>query len=321
LILPSNLKKFIDKIFKTPSNKIALSFAHFEGLLKDICFSSFLSSAPSDRAYLFFSHINEACKQSYKVDFILGPKRRTISTELSIKNNEDINSSVDLDLTIKEALETLKTKDESFRSSNGAFSREASPVPSIKSGSGLKSSDVRLMSSASTHYKRPYCNQSVPHSPNSSILADRPNSRYKIKINLKDDELDEFLKTEKMVESEATVKVTLQQTSSMKSLPNFELKNLKQIVSPRLYSSASKKNVVKGSLKSNMNASNNPKIILNNTQSVVSNKMRYINSDLIEKHREYIIKDQTKLFSSTFVLGLIFSSWKSEWEKSRRMKS
>jgi hypothetical protein len=165
---------------------------------------------PNDRVGLFFAHINEPCISLYKVAFTTPSKKRNLSNDFTGKT-EEINSSLELDFTIKEALETLKTKDESFRSSHSALGREISPIPSIKARVDIKSSDLRTSSSTASLHRRPYVNRSVPDSPNTSLLGARPSSRYHNTHMLKDNELDEFLKTEKLVENEvATVKVSLQ---------------------------------------------------------------------------------------------------------------
>lgn len=173
-----------------------------------------------------------------------------MSNDFSGKTEES-NSSLDLDFTIKEALETLRTKDESFRSTHSALGREISPIPPGKSRIEIGSSNLRTSSSTSSLHKNPYSNNSVPDSPNTSILGARPSSRYhtsqgsslkyaknssgsmsmtaKVKkiskisqSTMKDTELDEFLQTEKLVESEvATVKVTLQSNSATRSSSNM----------------------------------------------------------------------------------------------------
>lgn len=195
---------------KVPSSRATLNFNQFEGVLKDICFSCFLSAIPNDRVGLFFAHINEPCISLYKVAFTTPSKNRNLSNDFTGKT-EEINSSLELDFTIKEALETLKTKDESFRSSHSALGREISPIPSIKARVDIKSSDLRTSSSTASLHRRPYVNKSVPDSPNTSLLGARPSSRYHNTHMGKDNELDEFLKTEKLVENEvATVKVSLQ---------------------------------------------------------------------------------------------------------------
>ncbi|OMJ91170.1 hypothetical protein SteCoe_6338 [Stentor coeruleus] len=250
LISPVDLKRHLDKLVKLPSSRATLNFNQFEGILKDICFSCFLSAVPNERVGLFFEHINELCKSLYKVPLSWSSKKRNMSNDFSGKTEES-NSSLDLDFTIKEALETLRTKDESFRSTHSALGREISPIPPGKSRVELGSSNLRTSSSTSSLHKGPYSNNSVPDSPNTSILGARPSSRYhtsqgsslkyaknssgsmsmtaKVKkiskisqSTMKDSELDEFLQTEKLVESEvATVKVTLQSNSATRSSSNM----------------------------------------------------------------------------------------------------
>ena len=206
-------------------NRASLNFPQFENLMKEICFTSFLSASPGDRNKLFFKYINEPSQLIYKISFHIGSRRRESGSDFGTKGTEEVNSSIDLDFTIKEALETLKTKDESFRSSHSAFSREVSPVPSIKSRQDHKSSDLRSVGSTSSINRRPYLNKSVPDSPNTSLLAARPSSRYMTSQNCKDDELNEFLKTEQLVENEVkTVKVNLHQNSGIKSMANLHQK-------------------------------------------------------------------------------------------------
>ncbi|OMJ82730.1 hypothetical protein SteCoe_16496 [Stentor coeruleus] len=205
---------------KAPSSRATLNFNQFEGVLKDICFSCFLSAVPNDRVGLFFAHINEPCISLYKVAFTTPSKKRNSSNDFTGKT-EEINSSLELDFTIKEALETLKTKDESFRSSH-SLAREISPIPSIKARVDIKSSDLRTSSSTTSLHRRPYINKSAPDSPNTSILGVRPSSRYHNTHILKDNELDEFLKTEKLVENEVTtVKVSLQSNLTTRTTTNL----------------------------------------------------------------------------------------------------
>ena len=357
MISPASLKRYIDKMFKIPSNRANLSYSQFEGLLKEICFSSFLSAVPSDRVQLFFNHINEPSKSVYKTPFIVSMKRRNISNDYLHKGSEEINSSIDLDLTIKEALETLKTKDESFRSSNSGFSREVSPIPSIRSRLDLRP-DSRGPSGSSFYHKRPYLNKSVPDSPNTSVLSGRPSSRHQPIQCFKDNELDEFLKTEQMVEKEATVTMNLQ--TSIKS-PTGNLSKGSPIVKipviRRIEFSKSKPELIE---KKNLKAENSKKNVLlkiekkdpkinfsitkktlspneKNLQSgdlgttvnsftkkhldiIQNKKIKKMNPDLIEKHRDFIVNDRSKLFSNAFVLRIIFSCWKIEWEKSKNCK-
>lgn len=252
-------------------------------MLKDICFSCFMSVAPHDRVALFFDHINELCKNLYKVALSYGNKKRNMSNDFSGKTEES-NSSLDLDFTIKEALETIKTKDESFRSSQSVLGREVSPSPSAKNHPGLKSSDLQISSSTTSLHRRPYSNKSITDSPNTSLLGERPSSRYhksslsnkfprslsnslssssKLKkfsrishSTIKDSELDEFLKTEKLVESEvAKVKVSLQSSSAPRTSGNInrigvQVKrnlNIKKLDFTRLKPEVNKKNSLQSS--------------------------------------------------------------------------
>ena len=135
----------------------------------------------------------------YKVSLAQSSHRARHSNDFSSKH-EEVSSSLGIDNKIKEALETLKSKDESFRSSRSTLSREVSPAPSMKSRTGMRSSEQVSMSSSNLH-KRPFVNKSMPDSPNTSTLGARPSSRYHNPIG-KESELDEFLKTEKLIENE-----------------------------------------------------------------------------------------------------------------------
>lgn len=258
-------------------------------------------------------------------------KHRNISNDFAIRTEEN-NTSVDLDFTIKEALETLKTKDESFRSTNSAFSREVSPIPSIRSRRNSGSNELRTVASTNSIHRRPYFNKSVPDSPNTSMLA---STRFLTSQNFKDSELDEFLLTERLVETEASNgKVTWKGNEAKKgiSIKKIEYSKSKPELGEKKnrISREGKRNIlVKLDSKQATSARgvHSEKVLqaenalqgfrkkhLDIVQSV---KIRKIPEGLIEKHRNFICKKRDKLFSSHFVKHLIFSSWKGEWEKAR----
>ena len=213
-----DLKKYLSKIAHISGNRASLNFTQFESLLKEISSSSFLPAPASDRSSLFFKHIQSASKLIYKTVFTADLRRRQPSGEF-FSRAEETSTSVDLDFTIKEALETLKTKDESFRSTHSAFSREMSPVPTIKQRKDTESSDMRTVASMNSIHRRPYLNKSVPDSPNTSVLT-----APKLNINQKfrDNELDEFLQTERLVQSEASpVRLGMNQGNGTRSTHNI----------------------------------------------------------------------------------------------------
>ena len=357
----------------TSGNRVSLNFTQFESLLKEISFSSFLAAPASDRSVLFFKHIQGPCKLVYKAVLAADLRRRQPSGEFSSRA-EETSTSVDLDFTIKEALETIKTKDESFRSTHSAFSREVSPVPSIKSRRDRESIDLRTVASTSSIHRRPYLNKSVPDSPNTSVItAPKLNIYHKFREN----ELDEFLQTERLVESESSpITVGMSQgintrssntigRASNEARRGISIKKIeyskgrteisekkigssvgrgyagdsanrrkivvrldvkqqgKSMASPRLAASTNKGRNGHDS-ENGLQASQVESAVLGfkkKHQEIVQNKkVRKIKENVIEKHREFIYKERCKAFSSNFVLSLIFTGWKMEWQKAKSMK-
>ena len=361
LITPVNLKRHVDKLIKGQSSRGTISFVQFEGLLKDICFSSFLSQAPNERSSSFFIYISDLSSSIYKTQFLVSHKQRKLSSDFLGKNTEEVNNSLDIDYTIKEALETLKTKDESFRSSHSSLYREISPAPGLKSRSSSKCSELRVASSVG-NLRKPYGNKSVPDSPNTSILGARPSSRYHNHQVYKDNELDEFLQTERLVESEnvrnkagysqnsgnkiilhsSRNSIQLTKAISVKKIEYTKSKNenglAKRMSTGKALGSEGnfKKSItVRIEKESNVKSLLSPNATQNkryekpenqrksqtfkkNSESLPASQITKPTGALLEKHRKFIIKDRSTLFSNDFVLSLVFSSWKNNWLRMKK---
>lgn len=265
---------------------------------------------------------------------ITGHRRKHHSNDFSAKREEG-NSSLDIDNNIKEALETLKSKDESFRSSRSTISREVSPVPVIRSRTGNVAGELKVSVSTSNLQKRPFANKSVPDSPNTSVLGARPNSRYHV-TNSKESELDEFLKTEKLVENEivkvkgnysagrSVQKGVGKNTISIKKVEYSKSKpNLNGHKIPPLRPSDSQKNIV---VKLDRNRITSPKHCKKISVTLNASKIQVPNSStksevLLKKHKKFIKNHIPQLFSKQFVMSIAFMLWKQESLSFRKVKS
>jgi len=289
---------------------------------------------PAERLSLFFIHIHEPCLSAYKIGMITGHRRKHHSNDFSVKREEG-NSSLEIDMNIKEALETLKSKDESFRSSRSTISREVSPVPSIRSRTGTVNGEMKVSVSSTSLHKRPYVNKSVPDSPNTSVLGARPNSRYHIPAS-KESELDEFLKTEKLVESEIfkvkgnysvgrpVQKSVGKNTISIKKIEYSKSKpSLNGHKIPPMRPSDTQRNIV---VKLDRNKLTSPRNLKKISVTLAAGKSQppdpsKISENLLKKHKKYIKNHIPQLFSNKFAVSLVFMLWKQDWLSFRMGKN
>ena len=251
---------------------------------------------------------------SYKVSFTTSSRRKHYSNDFSSKR-EEVNSSLGIDNNIKEALETLKSKDESFRSSKSTLSREVSPVPSIKSRSGMRLSEQVSISSSNLP-KRPFVNTSMPDSPNTSVLGARPSSRYHNPTG-KETELDEFLKAEKLVENEFV--------ASKPYIPRLPQKsNVKNTISiKKIEYSKSKPDLMAYKMRSEVKIT--PRLEKpspnRNLKQISVNLVKPQNKvDILMKRcKRFIKKRIPKMINPRMVVRMVFCVWKQVWFFSKHL--
>ena len=253
---------------------------------------------------------------SYKTSFTTSSRRKHYSNDFSSKREEE-NSSLGIDNKIKEALETLKSKDESFRSSRSTLSREVSPAPSIKSRSGMRSSDQVSISSSNLP-KRPFVNMSMPDSPNTSVLGARPSSRYHNQTG-KESELDEFLKAEKLVENEFV--------NGKNYAPRQPQKNIARntISIKKIEYSKSKPDLMTYKARSEVKVT--PRIEKpspgRNLKQISVNLMKPQNKVeiLVKRCKRFIKKRIPKIINPRMVVRMVFCVWKQVWFISKHLNN
>jgi hypothetical protein len=252
---------------------------------------------------------------AYKVQMSKPSRRKHHSNDFSSKR-EEANSSLDIDNNIKEALETLKSKDESFRSSRSTLSREVSPVPSIKTRMG-----EQVSTSSSNLHRRPFLNKSMPDSPNTSVLGARPSSRYHNPMG-KESELDEFLKTERLVENQIVQSkpTGFRPPSKAGSKNTISIKKIEYSKSKPDLMNYSGKQSIRGVLHGEkINPARNLKKI---SVSLAKSTGQVLRSDLMLKRMKKFFKRKVaRLVSPALVVRMVFISWKQDWLFAKLLKN
>jgi hypothetical protein len=264
------------------NSKLLLTYDQFEQFLKIISISKQHPSLRSEKIKLFFHCLS----QGLKIQFLISPAQMSRSnSNYSLANNQDLNeSNSSLDLSIKEALDTLKSDNK--KSSNGSGRSSISPRPAIRAYSNPSTPKSRSFRTPELNPKVKIPALLPPAQSYKSI------SRFKNKVP---GELDEFLETERQVQKEVlSVKVNLKSRETKK----FNDKDPKAI-SRRFEENKQKPFELYKNLKQDPKYSSKEKNL-----SLLINK--------IQSHRNFIIRLKRSQFSQTFVLGLVFRMWESK---------
>ena len=254
--------------------KLYLTYEQFEHLLRIISVAKPQPSNRSEKVRFFFSVLG----QSLRIQF--GEQSSTINrSNSSYSLNSELNeSNSSLDLSIKEALDTIKSE---IQKPNVPVARvNLSPRPvgrAYSSPSTPKSRSLKGFTNEATSKIRVSL-----LSPTSSLKGYKPRNKY---------ELDEFLETEKLVQKEvSSFKVSLRP----ETLKRTENRTLNRAVDV--------KNKAGGRFVGLQMVSKEKQL-----EKTVSNM-----STLISKHKKYIEKIQGKRLSTKFLARILFKTWALE---------
>ncbi|CAG9313343.1 unnamed protein product [Blepharisma stoltei] len=240
LISQSELRTLVTKTAGTTSlSKATLNINQFEEIFTKVASTHFEDVNPMrERIRKFFIHISYPCKSVYNLNIISTDQTHTprastskLSSGSLISSRQDTegDSGLDLDLNIKEALETLKMKDDYDRhTSTSPKQREISPIPMLRPRMSSTNPTLRDHKKDQVKGKIPKIGRKKPKvslslSSTMPIPTNKSPSTYKIddmsnRILNEKVELSEFLETERQVENEVlNVVVSLKDLSSRKN--------------------------------------------------------------------------------------------------------
>ncbi|OMJ80178.1 hypothetical protein SteCoe_19631 [Stentor coeruleus] len=260
--------------------KLFLNFEQFEQFLKIISISKSQPPAKAEKVKVFFSFLS----QGLRTDFALNANENTeginrSNTSYSLGSNSELNESNNsLDLSIKEALNTLKKDVKrpaispsrvtlSPRLVGRAYSNPSTPKNRSHRGSGVEATGAKIRVS----------------------LLDSQGYRNSIKGKKIGVELDEFLETEKLVQKEVmSVKVNLKSTPRKP-----EIKPVSRYSGVKV-------------LERGRTVKEDPRLI----KERQAEKAIVTLTNSINNHRKYIVHIRANCFSGKFIMGMMFRVWR-----------
>lgn len=273
--------------------KLYLTYEQFEHLLKIISISKPQPSARSEKVKNFF----QIFSQNLKIQFCLDPSEvksqmSRSNSNYSLTSSQDLNeSNSSLDLSIKEALNTLKTDTKKQVVSPSRLAISPRPVGRAYSNpSSPRSRNLRGF------------NSGVESKVRVSLLAPSQSTktipRNKLKLG---GELDEFLETEKLVQREIfNVKVNLK--------PKETRRPQESRTNPRYF----------GEFAGNrMRPVEKPKPVKEDLKLALKDSKIAELSKKISLHREFLVKTTQKSFTQSFVMGTILRAWRLQIKKDK----
>lgn len=257
-----------------------MNFEQFEQFLKIISISKSQPPAKAEKVKVFFSFLS----QGLRTDFVLNASENAeginrSNTSYSLGSNSELNESNNsLDLSIKEALNTLKKDVKRPAVSPGrvalsprlvgrAYSNPSTPKNRSHRGFGIEATGAKIRVS----------------------LLDSQGYRNSIKGKKIGVELDEFLETEKLVQKEVmNVKVNLKGTPRKP-----EIKPVSRYSAVKV-------------LERGRTVKEDPRL----AKERLAEKAIVALTNSINNHRKFIVHIKTSSFSGKFVVGMVFKAWK-----------
>ncbi|CAG9323100.1 unnamed protein product [Blepharisma stoltei] len=244
LISQPDLRTLATKSVGTASlSKASLDFNQFEEILIKIASHHFQDTAQlRERIKKFFIHISYPCKSTHNLNIISTDqthkprvstlKLSTISLLNSPQQDTEGDHNTELDLNIKEALETLKQKGNTERYCSSSPRRESSPVPPAKSRNSsanpiLREVNQTRLSKNATKIVEKKSKINLSRSNTMPVPENKSPPKYKIdevnnRILAEKVELSDFLETERLVTNEI-----MSVAINLKDIKSSQIKNNK----------------------------------------------------------------------------------------------